>query len=163
MVGSHVVLGVAAWVVAAPHLGMSKMAYAIAPVALAIAGSLLPDIDHPKSWIGRRLKPVSVPIAFVFGHRGFTHSILAVAACVWFLFWGGQHQETVAPLVVGYASHLAADLLTPNGLRLAWPLRKSFAVPICKSGSAMEPVVVALILAWVFVKHLHGTLPFLPS
>ncbi|WP_016586988.1 metal-dependent hydrolase, partial [Yersinia pestis] len=43
----------------------------------ALLTSLLPDIDHPKSILGQRLKWVSVPIARVFGHRGFTHSLLA--------------------------------------------------------------------------------------
>ena len=39
---------------------------------------LLPDIDHPKSLLGQRLKWLSYPIARAFGHRGFTHSLLAV-------------------------------------------------------------------------------------
>src|SRR5579859_6673339 len=53
MAGSHVVLGVVAWTWTAPHLGLS----ALDPLALALAstGALLPDIDHPSSWVGRRL------------------------------------------------------------------------------------------------------------
>lgn len=46
----------------------------------AILTCLLPDIDHPKSFLGQRLKWVSKPIARAFGHRGFTHSLLAVFA-----------------------------------------------------------------------------------
>lgn len=71
------------------------------PVALGVAGvalfaSLLPDIDHPSSWLGRRLLPLhyllrwmlSNPLTWaVFGrkrikklsrHRGFTHTVLAL-------------------------------------------------------------------------------------
>ena len=79
MAGSHVALGAAAWMLAAPHFGQD----ALQPVGLglAVAGSLLPDIDHPKSWAGRRLRPVSTLIAAVFGHRGVTHSLLALAGC----------------------------------------------------------------------------------
>ena len=64
------------------------------------------------------------------------------------------------PLVVGYLSHLGADLLTPAGLRLAWPLRGSVAVPVCRTGSPAEALVVAVVLAWTVLAapglHLHG-------
>ena len=54
MAGSHVVVGIAAWVAAAPHLGLPALDGV--PLAMAIGGSLLPDIDHPHSWVGRRLR-----------------------------------------------------------------------------------------------------------
>ena len=47
-------------------------------VPSAVLTCLLPDIDHPKSFLGQRLKWISKPIARAFGHRGFTHSLLAV-------------------------------------------------------------------------------------
>lgn len=145
MAGSHVALGVAAWLVAAPHLGLPAASPSC--LGLALLGSLLPDIDHPKSWLGRRLRPVSTGIAGVLGHRGLTHSAVAVAACAWSLH-GGAPRWIVAPLTVGYLSHLAADLLTPRGLRLAWPLRTTWAFPLCKTGSPFEPLIVALVLFW---------------
>jgi inner membrane protein len=144
MAGSHVALGAAAWVVAAPRLGLPALSPAC--LALALTGSLLPDLDHPKSWLGRRLRLVSRPVAALLGHRGITHSALAVAACVWGLTQGGAPRWVVAPLAVGALSHLAADLLTPAGLRLAWPMRRTWALPLCRSGSAMEPLVVAVLL-----------------
>ncbi len=68
MAGSHVVVGVVAWAWAAPHLGFP----ALDPVALALAigGALLPDIDHPHSWVGRRARLISDPLATMIGHRG---------------------------------------------------------------------------------------------
>jgi len=146
MAGSHVALGVAAWLVAAPHLSLPAAAPAC--LGLAILGSLLPDIDHPKSWLGKRLRPLSSTIAAALGHRGITHSATAVAACAWVLSHGGAPRWVVDPLAVGYLSHLAADMLTPSGLRLAWPLRQTWALPLCKSGSPFEPLVVALLLYW---------------
>ena len=146
MAGSHVALGAAAWLVAAPRLGLPALSPAC--LALALAGSLLPDIDHPKSWAGQRLRPLSLAVAAVFGHRGITHSALALLVCGWGLLQGGAPRWAVAPLAVGALSHLAADLLTPAGLRLAWPLRRTWALPLCRSGSAMEPLVVALLLTW---------------
>ena len=146
MAGSHVALGAAAWIVAAPRLGLP----AIDPVslALAVAGALLPDIDHPHSWTGRRTRPLSSVIAAVLGHRGATHSLLAVAGCGWLLLHGGTSRAVMAPILVGYLSHLAGDLLTPRGLRLAWPFKGSWALPICRSGSPFEPLVVAMLLLW---------------
>jgi inner membrane protein len=55
-----------------------------------------------------------------------------------------------APLVVGYLSHLLADLLTPGGLRLAWPMKGVWSLPLCRTGSAFEPLVVALMLSWAW-------------
>lgn len=54
MAGSHVVVGLAAWTWVAPHLGLPSLD----PMALGLAtiGALLPDIDHPSSWVGRRLR-----------------------------------------------------------------------------------------------------------
>ncbi len=146
MAGSHVALGAAAWCVAAPHLGLPAMH----PVSLglAVVGSLLPDIDHPKSWVGRRLRPLSACIGAVLGHRGATHSLLAAAGCALLLFHDGTPRAHVAPLVVGYLSHLAGDLLTPRGLRLAWPLKGTWALPLCRSGSPLEPAVVLALLCW---------------
>jgi len=146
MAGSHVALGAAAWLVAAPRLGLPALSPAC--LGLTLAGSLLPDIDHPASWLGQRLRPLSRMVGAVFGHRGITHSALAVAVCVWGLLQGGAPRWAVAPLAVGVLSHLAADLLTPAGLRLAWPLRRTWALPVCAAGSAMEPLVVALLLTW---------------
>jgi inner membrane protein len=140
MAGSHVVIGAAAWTWAAPHLGLS----ALDPLAIALsmAGALLPDIDHPSSWVGRRLSLISRPLAATMGHRGITHSFVAVIAGLVFLHWEGIRRASVDPLVVGYLSHLAADLLTTSGLRLAWPLAKRQAIGICRTGSFAEAVIV---------------------
>ena len=139
-------LGLAAWAWAAPRLGLPTLDPAA--LTLAVAGSLLPDLDHPHSWVGRRLRPISRPLAAVFGHRGATHSLIAVLSAALLLRAHGVSRAVSNPLVVGYLSHLGADLLTPAGLRLAWPLRGSIAVPLCRTGSPAEVLVVAAILAW---------------
>jgi inner membrane protein len=158
MAGSHVVLGLAAWTWAAPHLGLP----ALNPpaIALATAGALLPDIDHPASWVGSRLRVISRPLAATIGHRGVTHSLVAVLACLVFLRWAGWSRAVIAPLVVGYLSHLGADLLTTSGLRLAWPSSKRQAIGLCRTGSFAETVVVAgvAIGTGFHVLQVHGAL-----
>jgi inner membrane protein len=146
MAGSHVALGVAAWMAASPHLGFG--AADPAGVAIAAAASLLPDIDHPKSWVGRHLRPLSEAISYVFGHRGITHSALAVAACGWVVLHNGGPLWAADAAAVGYASHLLADLLTPSGLRLAWPAKRTWSLPLCKTGGQAEPLVVAALVWW---------------
>ena len=48
-------------------------------ITLAIISSLLPDICHTQSKIGRRFKLLSLIIRLMFGHRTFTHSILFIS------------------------------------------------------------------------------------
>ncbi|MDR3505103.1 MAG: metal-dependent hydrolase [Acidocella sp.] len=156
MAKSHVVVGLAAWIAAAPLLHLSP----VDPIylSLAVAGSLLPDIDHPNSWVGRRSRPISTTIAAALGHRGLTHSAIAVVGLVALLLHAGYRQGTVSALTVGYLSHLAADMLTPRGLRLAWPLRTCWGLPLCRTGSPMETTLVIALacgVTWRFL--LHGT------
>ena len=74
------------------------------------------------------------------------------------LLHAGYRHGAVAALAVGYLSHLAADMLTPRGLRLAWPLRRTWGLPVCRTNSGMEPLVVMMMVVgvgWWFVRH-HG-------
>lgn len=154
MAKSHVALGLAAWLVAAPLLHLAPLDPL--SLGLAVAGSLLPDVDHPKSWVGRRTRPVSSILAAALGHRGITHSAIAVLVLVALLSRAGYQRGTVSALAVGYLSHLAADMLTSRGLRLAWPFRWTWGVPLCRTGLPAEPIIVAAACTsalWLFV---HG-------
>lgn len=106
---------------------------------------LLPDIDHPRSTLGQRFRWLSQPIARAFGHRGFTHSLLAVIGGV-ALLQLQLPQEWVLPadvfqgMVLGYLSHIVADMLTPAGVPLLWPCRWRFRLPLLNSrnGNQLE-------------------------
>lgn len=137
--GSHVIVGLAAWSGAAALLGLPAGGPGAA--VLAAAGALLPDIDHPRSWAGRRLRIISVPLSGIVGHRGVTHSLLAAAACLALLAshgWGGQ----AAPLMIGYLSHLLADACTAGGVPLLWPKRSHYGLKLFRTGSLGEYVTV---------------------
>ncbi len=104
-------------------------------VPSAILTCLLPDIDHPKSLLGQRLKWISKPIARAFGHRGFTHSLLAVFALL-ATFYLKVPDTWIIPadalqgMVLGYLSHILADMLTRRASpALALPLAFSSAYP----------------------------------
>ncbi len=149
MASSHIIVGAATWTWLAARFGLPPLD----PVATAMAvlGSLAPDIDHPKSALGSRLKPISIPISVVFGHRGITHSLLAVGACGWVLLESGVYARLTAPFLVGYIMHLAGDLLSPAGLPLLYPLKRkrNFALPIIKTGGFSEQIVVVLLCGWL--------------
>jgi len=155
MAKSHVIVGLATWIAAAPLLHLSP----VDPVylGLAVAGSLLPDVDHPQSWVGRRSRPVSTAIAATLGHRGVTHSAVAVVGLVALLLHAGTRRGGVSALAVGYLSHLAADMLTPRGLRLAWPLRKTWGLPLCRTGSPMEMIIVLVLVCGIAWSLMHAT------
>lgn len=72
----------------------------------SVTSTLLPDLDHPNSLLGRCLPWSSGPLFRLFGHRGFTHSLLAVG--IWRL---GQFQ----PLKSGSGYETAFCLLTLAG------------------------------------------------
>ena len=46
-------------------------------IPAVLLGSLLPDLDHPGSILGRLFRIISLPLSKLCGHRGFTHSLLA--------------------------------------------------------------------------------------
>lgn len=122
-------------------------------IPMALASALLPDLDHPRSLLGRQLPWISGPLSRLFGHRGFTHSLLAVGMGVWGLAqveapWllSGAVKDA---LIVGYLSHLLGDWLTPMGIPLLWPWRRRFRLPglPLKSGGGYERAFCLLTLA----------------
>jgi len=124
-------------------------------IPAALLTCLLPDIDHPKSLLGQRLKWLSQPIARAFGHRGFTHSLLAVAGGVallqmklpagWII-----PADAFQGMVLGYLSHIVADMLTPAGVPLLWPCRWRFRLPILvpQKGNQLERVLCMALFAY---------------
>ena len=80
----------------------------------AILTCLLPDIDHPKSFLGQRL------------------------------------------MVLGYLSHILADMLTPAGVPLLWPCRWRFRLPILvpQKGNQLERFICMALFVWsVWMPH----------
>ena len=126
--------------------------YWLSLAAVGAVGGLLPDIDHPGSYMGRRVPLVSDALEMAFGHRGATHSLLAV-----FLFYtaarlaaprflgGGVAGPFALALAAGYLSHLLLDMLNPQAVPLLWPwkARVRFPVPpIFPTGGFLEAVAV---------------------
>lgn len=122
-------------------------------------GGLLPDLDHPESVLGRRLPLISIPLAKVFGHRGMTHSLLAVAimlsalVAITTIYQWGFVAWLVPPLIVGYLSHILGDSMTPSGVPLFWPRKRTYSFNFFKTWSWQETVSVG---AFTFFVVLAG-------
>ncbi len=158
---THVAAGSAAALLAADWLHAPKP-QALLLLAGGALGSLLPDIDHPSSTFGRRVLPVSMAFSALFGHRGITHSLLAVAgmaASMWYALHGlhwhpGYSVPIVVGIAVGYLSHLAGDWMTNSGVPLLWPNKRRFVAPVrLFTGDALEYVLAVAMYAWVIF---HG-------
>ena len=96
-----------------------------AVAAVAVLGSLLPDIDIPTSAVGRPLFPLAGAINQQVGHRTLTHSLVGMGAVGFvatplFLF---SRPELYWALLIGYLSHLLIDTENKMGVELLWPSR----------------------------------------
>ncbi|MGI2115554.1 metal-dependent hydrolase (plasmid) [Shewanella sp. HL-SH4] len=94
-------------------------------------GSLLPDLDHPSSTIGKRVLFISIPLSAIFGHRKITHSIWPILLTIWLVnFDNSTASALVLCLSIGYLSHLLGDIFTDSGIPFFWPLSFRFKSPI---------------------------------
>lgn len=120
---------------------------------LVILGGLLPDIDHPRSFIGCRI-PILPEILFrIDGHRGFTHG-LPFLLLIWLVGvtvatnFGQSPTGVVAhALGLGYLTHLAGDLVTNRGIPLFKPFSsRRYVICLAKTGRLSEPILVGAFL-----------------
>ena len=92
--------------------------YRLLPII--VIASLLPDIDHTKSIIGKAFLPISSALNRRYGHRTITHSLVALLILTGIL---SVAQNVLFPSIkvykvfcFAYTSHLLLDMLT-NGRR----------------------------------------------
>ncbi len=92
-------------------------------MAMAIAGSQLPDLDTSTSSLGQILWPISRGIEERFPHRSITHSLIATAAIAT-LSYPLYLQFGLKPWLALWMGHLVtifADTFTKQGVQLFWP------------------------------------------
>ena len=108
-------------------------------VTLAIISSLLPDICHAQSRIGRRFKFISIIIRLLFGHRTFTHAILFVSIIAALLYMIQTPNYYLITIICGLLSHVILDMLTPRGVKLLYPIPISIKFPVqFKTGGLVD-------------------------
>lgn len=92
-------------------------------LALAIAGSQLPDLDTSTSTIGQILFPISNWIENRYPHRSITHSLIATLAIAlvsipvyFYIDW-----KTWLCLPLAHLISCFSDVFTKQGVQLFWP------------------------------------------
>ncbi|MDP9750378.1 MULTISPECIES: metal-dependent hydrolase [Thermoanaerobacter] len=149
-------------------------------LTVAAASALLPDIDTPEGTLRRQINKYTgvltfpvlivagyflfkyryfslislmlyltyIVLAFIGSHRGFTHSLAGFIFFTLILFM--SNKTIILPAIIGYGTHLAADLLTPSGIPLLYPYNKSFKIPLVRTGSLLD-ISIGLTFSLMFV------------
>lgn len=153
---THVIGGIALATlmssVVEPQMGSEVILY----YGMAVVGSILPDIDHPKSWLSQKIPVLHYPFR-VFGHRGATHSLLAVAMILIIMgaIFGGS--GITMGIVIGYMSHILLDTLNPRGVPLLYPLTKEkYKIGRIHTGEWGEDVVAGILIASIVCLFILG-------
>ena len=99
-------------------------------LVVAIFASLLPDIDHTKSIIGKIFFPIAKHLDKNFGHRTITHSLTFLVPSVFvvaFIERGLVSTDLTYTYVYffGVLSHLILDMLTVQGIPLFYPFMRN--------------------------------------
>jgi Predicted membrane-bound metal-dependent hydrolases len=89
--------------------------------------ALLPDIDEPKSYIGRLVPFLSVPMRAFVSHRTLTHSLLFVLAAG--AIFSSIDQAIAIACIAGLVAHIIGDLLTGR-VQLFWPFKLWVGLPV---------------------------------
>ncbi len=113
-------------------------------ILIAIFFSIFPDIDERKSKIGKRYKLTSRVINFLFGHRGFFHSIY-IPLILYFIFYNINNEIGIA-ILSGYFSHLFMDSITKHGIRPLYPLISIKINGFIKTNSLSEKILFLVII-----------------
>ena len=118
MYKSHLTVSAA---IALPILSVTHELNYIA-VGGVLIGSLLPDIDHPQSYIGRKVWVLAKGINIIFGHRGIVHSLLPVLLLA--IASSMLDSLFLWCITLGFLLHLIEDGFSKGGLGWFQPLKK---------------------------------------
>ena len=117
-------------------------------------GALLPDIDEPNSYIGRRFEFISIPLKILgIRHRTFTHYLIfPLMVFLISLFLSGIYQLAGFGLALGILMHDIGDMLTKGGIKgFFYPFLKEKTIRLLPkefafyTNSVTEYVIVAIL------------------
>lgn len=115
----------------------------------ALLGSVLPDIDHRNSYIGKKVKTASKAINKLAGHRKLFHAPLAYLL-LYSVALGMVKDNLILiginGLFLGILSHLILDSFTLGGLPWFYPLsKKKFSIGNIKTNSKLEDILCGIL------------------
>lgn len=113
--------------------------------ASVATGAVLPDIDHTRSYISRKVPVIPHLLALYTKHRGFTHSLLGILSIL--LLLALTQRFLHIPIIIalglgiGYILHIIADAMTVSGIKNFCCHTTLYTLPKalrCKTGSIGE-------------------------
>ena len=131
-------------------------------IAVAI-GAILPDIDEPNSIAGKKTKTFSNFLKANSGHRGITHSLLALAIVAALLYVAhravGVSFAWAAFLALGYFLHLLEDSFSKAGIAWLQPFSRhrfqsGFHLLSYKTGGKFEVILAFLATIAIIIQFL---------
>ncbi|MCZ2207584.1 metal-dependent hydrolase [Cylindrospermopsis raciborskii] len=131
------------------------------PVVIGIGGiaGLFPDIDTPRSIVGRLFPFLSNFLTEKMGHRSCTHSFAAsfvVALIVYSLsYFLDISFQIPSAIVCGYIFGWLADMFTKNGVEVFWPSKIRYVCPLNRkfrltTGSKAEYAILFFLVLVAF-------------
>lgn len=130
-----------------------------------IIGSLLPDIDHPRSTISLKIRPIGFIVSKLFRHREYTHSIvgaitmslLSYMLLSYFNLTRDIAYVFIISLTIGIISHILLDMLNKTGVALFYPFTRKrvrllgrYYIPIGMGWSRFEIVIFLLFSGLIY-------------
>lgn len=164
---THIMGGVLLGVLLSNSLGADSKTAVIISGAAAI-GSLLPDIDHPRSKISNSniATQVTSGIVSIFtNHRGFFHTIPFVLI-VYVILTGvgffdvvkdmdmlkGIYKYIPFSISLGMLSHLILDTLNPGGIMWLWPIKtKRYHMAEIRTNSILEALTAFILFITIII------------
>lgn len=144
---THGIGGLGAGLATASLIGADSLSKSTI-IAGAVLGSLIIDIDHTKSFIGRKAPIASHLASAVFKHRGFLHTPLfivlaSVIISAGILFLDGPERSWArlfaAGFIPGMLSHIILDTFNKGGISWLWPItKKRYRLLTIKTDSITE-------------------------
>lgn len=126
-------------------------------MGMTIIGSLFPDIDHGRSYIGQKAKITSKVVSKTCGHRGATHSPIMTLLFLMLLDYLNNEFLIVAdikillrPFYLGIASHIFLDFLTGGGVPIFMPFsKKRYSLTNFKTAGEFESIVFSIMMIYI--------------
>ena len=151
---THLASGLAGSVYFAPaivdyagSIGVSAPYSSLLIVCGMLIGSLLPDIDTPKSKIGRKVPVTSHLLGFFIGHRTLFHSLAVPVFLSILTFWVKRMGSVslfpvlflVGSVTLGYILHIILDSFTKEGVPLLYPFSDHcFGFKLVREGGVID-------------------------
>ena len=128
-----------------------EVSYPVIFILIIAFSTALPDIDHQKSKLGRKIPFVSIPINLIFHHRKFFHSLFIPVILLLIFIYFKLAYFGIA-IVIGYVAHLFADSVTREGVEFLYPISKrKLKGPLSTGGLAEKVLYMAVIIVDILI------------